>query len=175
MRVAAAALVLLWLPGNAFGAGRPSEDEVKAAYLYNFTYFVTWPATAFPSPKAPLVIGVLGRDPIGNHLKRTIAGEQIKGRSLLLRQSNRIADLKSCQILFISASERARLPQVLAELRGLPVLTVGETRLFCQTGGMINFVMSDGKVVFEINRGAVSKAGLKPSARLFKVAKRVHR
>lgn len=161
----------------ATAAPAASEYEVKAAFLYNFIKFVEWPPKAFPNRNSPLIIGVLGDDPFFspsakiNYLDQTVDGKTINDRNIVVQRSNRLADLKNCQLLFISKSERNRIKDTLANLSGMNILVVGETENFCQQGGAINFVMQSEKVRFEINVGAAEKAGLKISSKLLNVAK----
>ena len=54
-------------------------------------------------------------------------------------------------MLFISASEKTRLPEILNRLGGTCTLTVSETDGFLGDGGMIRFLMVDNKVRFAIN------------------------
>ena len=89
----------------------------------------------------------------------------------MVQHSSRINDLRNCQLLFISKSERNRLKEIFASIHGMNILTVGETDNFCQSGGAINFIMHEGKVRFEINVTAAEKAGLKISSKLLNVAK----
>jgi hypothetical protein len=82
------------------------------------------------------------------------------------------ASLQNCHILFLSQSEKERLPRILGTVRGVPVLTVSETRHFLEAGGMINFVHVDGRVRFEINEAAAQQGGLKISSQLLALATR---
>ena len=145
-----------------------NEYEVKAVFLFNFFKFVKWPSQSLPNDNLPFTIGILGEDPFSGALERTIQNETIAGRSLRIRRSPRPNDLRGCQIVFISKSERARTPEVLAALKGSGILTVGEFDRFSHLGGVINFTVRNGRVGFEINVGAMRHAGLEISSRLLK-------
>lgn len=147
------------------------EYEIKAVFLFNFAQFVEWPKSAFPHPDAPFHIGVLGADPFGAALKQTVAGESIRGRKVMLHQSHRLEDLRHCHLLFISASERGRVRDVLAQIGDSPVLTVSEIPNFAQHGGIVNFFLQGNKVRFEINVAAAQHHGLKLSSQLLSLAK----
>ena len=151
-----------------------AEYEVKAAYVFNFASFVAWPASAFASPTAPIVIGVGGDSPIEAPLLRAIQGEAISGRPLVVRRVARADEMKACHIVFVGANESRQLVRSLTELRNAPLLTISDAEDFLSSGGMIRFVVAgENKVGFDVNLDATSKAGLKPSARLLKVARRV--
>lgn len=147
------------------------EYEVKAACLFNFGQFVEWPAAAFAATNSPLGIGVLGADPFGEYLNQIVQNETIKGRKVTIQSSRRVEDLLSCHVLFISKSEKGRLPQILAALGNTSVLTVGEVEGFAERGVMINFYLQGNKVRFEINPTAAQRQGLKISSQLLKLGK----
>jgi hypothetical protein len=156
--------------------GRPPDYRVKAAFLYNFGKFVEWPAGAFASNNAPLVIGVLGGDPFRGDCERLVANKSINGHPVVVRQISlsasarqepAYADLKRCHILFINASGAGNLPDILDTLRGAGVLTVtDDLERFNTSGVMINFVVEHESVRFEINDDAARRAGLKFSSKL---------
>ena len=163
--------ILVSLPPGSH-AQRPTEYEVKAAFLYNFAKFVEWPSGAFEDADAPIVIGILGKDPFGPILEQTVGGNTAGGRSLKIRQFARIGDgLKRCHILFISRTAPSPPKQVMERIEGSSVLTVGEVDAFCQDGGIVNFVLQQNRVRFEINPDAAARAGLKISSRLLKLAR----
>jgi hypothetical protein len=162
------------LPGNARGQeALPSEYQMKAAYLYNFAKFVEWPATALPADNSPLVIGVLGDDPLDGVLDTTIRNKTIDGHPLAVRRVKTLEGAKTCQVLFISSSEKKRWPAISAALEGSHVLTVSENwDRFTQDGGMIYFFMEGRRVCFDINNDAARRAGLKISSKLLLLRKK---
>lgn len=170
-------IVVCLLAGAATAAAqapRAPEYEVKAAFLYNFAKFVDWPPRAFPDPSAPLHICVLGRDPFGDTLSKLLEGKSISGRPIASRLLQSPAEARLCHILFISRSEPEFLKQALAPIRDLAVLTVGESDDFLPLGGMINFVLEQDRVRFEINLDAAERHRLKLSSKLLAVARVVN-
>jgi len=171
-----AALMLVMGAGSAFPLEAQAQDageySVKAAFLYNFAKFVEWPPEALGGG-SPVVLGVLGDDPFGASIDQTVAGKTANGRQILIRRLRWGQDLKQCQILFISSSERKRLKQILDALRGSSVLTVGDMEQFSQQGGMIQFVIDQSRVRFEVNVGAAEQARLRLSSKLLALARSV--
>jgi hypothetical protein len=151
------------------------ENQVKAVFLFNFAQFVDWPASAFPDPRSPLVIGILGDDPFDGYLDATVKGEMVNGRPLMVQRYRRVEEIKRCQVLFISGSETGRLPKILSTLAGRQILTVGDAEGFATNGGMIRFVTARNKVRFRINLGAAQAAGLSISSKLLRAADVVKR
>jgi hypothetical protein len=134
MRWCAIGLLGLVLPlASANGLGQeagPTEYQVKAAFLFNFAKFVDWPEAALPKPNSPLLIGVLGENPFQDQLEKTIGNKKVDEHPLVARQYRSMAEATNCHILFISSSEKARLPQIMKSLEGTSVLTVGEMDRF---------------------------------------------
>lgn len=145
-------------------AAVPLEYHVKAAYLFNFTRFVEWPPDE--DAAAALTICVAATNPFGAALADTVRGEQVNGRPL---QARLVRDPGGCHVLFIPRN----VPHgpYLQAARGLPVLTVGESREFLPGGGIVNFMIEDGRVRFEINQDAAARANLKISSRLLRLAR----
>jgi len=139
-----------------------------AVYLYNFGKFVEWPATAAMDDSFPIC--VLGRDPFGPVLDTTVAGETLGNRKLVARRIASSKEAAGCRIVFISSSEALRVKEVLTSLEKSGALTVSDVPGFTNGGGMIQFVLKDNKVRFEVNLSAAQKAGLIFSSQLLKVA-----
>lgn len=151
----------------------PKEYQVKMAFLFNFARFVEWPEDAFADARSPLVLGILGDDPFGSDLE-TIRGKTVNGRKLIINKFKDVDDIRVCHILFVSNSEKNRLPRILAFLRQSKILSVGDTKKFAQKGGVINLVVENNKVGFEINVDAGKRAGLRISSKLLSLARIVH-
>jgi hypothetical protein len=149
------------------------EYKLKAAYLFNFAKYVEWPADRLPAADSPIVIGVLGADPFGERLDRTVRGRSIGGHPVVVRRGRRIEELTGCHILFVCRSERSRLKPILESLRETPVLTVSEDDRFVHDGGMIWLGRSRDAVEFDVNLDAVRAAGLTIGARMLGSARTV--
>jgi hypothetical protein len=148
----------------------PTEYEVKAAFLYNFTRFVEWPPEALRDPGAPFVIAIVGHDPFGAVIDETVAGKTAGGRPIEVRRVPRVEEARDAQIVFVSSSERSNLAAILKALDRPGILTVGDTDGFAMRGGAINFTLQARKVRFEINPIVAEQAGLKVSSQLLKLA-----
>jgi hypothetical protein len=165
----AAALLCSALP-QVSAADRPTQSEIEAAYLYNFGKFVHWPPN---QQTQPLNICVLGKDPFGGELEKIVANEKIDGRTLAVDPLQSASQASTCSILYISASEAPHLERDLAAVATRPLMTVSDIDGFAKRGGMIEFVLENDRVRFEVNLDATQKAGLTLSSQLLKVAIRV--
>jgi hypothetical protein len=150
-----------------------SEYDVKAAFLLNFTKFVEWPPSAFADPASPLAICILGEDPFGENLEILVRGEVIDRRRLAVRRIKQAPPPKTCQVLFVSASEKD-VPEITASV-GPWVLTVGDREGSLRDGVIICFVVEERHVRFDINQRAAASAMLTLSARLLTVARSVQK
>jgi len=161
----------------AGGARAQAVDEyqVKAAFLCNFARFVEWPAQTSKAPSEPIAICVLGQDPFGRVLEDTVNGKWVAERELVTRRISDASKAGSCQILFVSSSERKRLRTILGGVRSSGILTVGEIESFTAEGGMINFTLERGRVRFEINLEAAEQEGLHISSKVLSLARLVKR
>jgi len=148
-------------------AQTPTEYQLKAAVIYNFPKFVDWPDA---DPNLPIVIGILGDDPFGHDIDRTINGKTANGRALVIKRFSSLQSLTACQILFVSSSQRGNLRQIFAMASSVGALTVGESDHFAEAGGMIHLTMVNSKVRLVINQAAAERAGLKISAKLLSLA-----
>ncbi len=148
-----------------------SESQAKATCLFNFLKFVEWPEDAFPDPLAPIVIGIVGSNPFGNVLSHVVGGKTVQGRALVIRTYRAGEDMRGSHILYISASEEKRLPQILSSLRGSSVLTVADMDRFLAAGGMIRLLTEGKQVRFTIDVNATGHARLKLSSKLLSVAR----
>ena len=158
---------------GAWAAPPASEYQVKAAYLFNFGQFVEWPAQSYPSPSAPFVIGVVGRDPFGKTLDDVVRGESLAGRQFIVRRFKDAGDIDSCHILFIARSETGRLDQALDAARGRNVLTVTDIEGAERRGAMIVLVNQDNRVRMRINLSAARASNLVISSKLLRPAELV--
>jgi hypothetical protein len=168
-----AAALAVWAAGPAepLPAPRPTDHEVKAAFLYNFAKFVKWP-DELPAG-SPFVVAVLGEDTFEGVLAGTLRGKTVLDRAVEVRRVDALADARRVRILFVAASEKRRLPDVVAALDGASVLTVGDMDGFADQGGMIAFKQKQDTVAFEVNLDQADQAGLKVSSQLLRLAQRV--
>jgi hypothetical protein len=163
---------VLRLPAQS---AEPTEYQVKAAFLFNFAKFVEWPEAAPGEARAPFVLGVLGDDPFGGDLASIVVGQAIRGRAILIRKYHYGDDLRVCQVLFVSVSERPHVAQILASLQGSSALTVSDIDGFAEAGGVMQFVIEDSKVRFVVNLAAAEKSRLRISSKLLALARVVNR
>lgn len=148
------------------------EQRVKAAFLYQFAGYVEWPANTFPQPTTPITIAVMGADVVAGELSQVVTGRTVGGRHLVVKRVKPGESLAGVQILFVGKAENARLGQL---SQSGAILTVSESDGALAQGSIINFVLVDRRVRFEIALDSAEKSGLKLSSRLLAVAQQVQK
>ena len=155
---------------GACGAEAPTEYQVKAVFVYNFSRFVEWPPQTFTAPNEPFVIGILGGDPFGARLDEAVRGEQIDQHPLVVRRIRDLGEIGDCRILYIDRSEGAQLPQILAALDHRRTLTVADLDGSSERGVMIQFATENNRIRLRINVETARAAGLTISSKLLRSA-----
>jgi hypothetical protein len=172
------------------------EYQLKAAFLFNFISFVDGdrfnltPEEVKPDkPKPPIVIGVVGKDPFENAFD-LLKGKEVKDRPVTVKrfksldeckdaeghvplQHPDLAAIKACHVLFVCASEKDRLKNLVDPLRTVGILTVADVPGFLEAGGMINFIIEDNKVRFDVNSVATARGKLEIRSKLLRLARSV--
>jgi hypothetical protein len=147
------------------------EQKVKAAFLFKFGGYVEWPEGVFSGKDAPLVIGVAGADEFADELQQVVGGRKMNGRPVLVRRVHSGDSLSNIHVLFVARSEIGRLNELTSQVR--PVLIVTDMDKGLAQGSVINFVVVDNRVRFEVSLDAARRSGLKIGAPLLSVAMRV--
>lgn len=151
------------------------EYVVKAVFLYKFGLFVEWPDSAFSSPASPVNLCIVGEDPFGKSLDTVVAGAQVNRRSVVIRRLKTVGQNLSCHILYAGGSEEQSRAQIIETVRGSYVLTISEGRGAKSDSGIINFVIADNRVRFDIDDEAAAQNGLVISSKLLSLAINVKR
>ena len=147
------------------------EHEVKAAFLSKFPAFVEWPTR--PGPDVPFVIAVAGADDVAAELRRLTEGRRHDGRPVEVRELADAQGAMGAHMVFVGRSAAARLPAIVRGLGGRAALLVSESPGALEQGSMINFVLADSRVRFDVALDNAEAARLRISARLLAVARNV--
>jgi hypothetical protein len=168
-------MLLVWF-GSVHGqpAPLPLERQVMAAYIYKFAGFVEWPEASFGQAGSALEIGVAGSDALAEQLERIVAARSVNGHPLKVRRVQPGDSLDGLHILFASASlERAAMATLLGAAQGHSLLTVCDGDTATSASCMIQFVIADDKLRFDVALRNVAPSRLRISARMLAVAHRV--
>lgn len=163
--------LLITLSGSS--AARAQEASVESqypvisAYIYNFTQFTTWPAGAI---NAEFSVCVLGRNPFGSALA-PLRTRSVDGKPITTKLFQRMSeDVLTCNVLFVSESERENVGEIVKALKGAPVLTVSNMDDFVDMGGMVELVKTDSRVGIKIGLRSVESSHISISSKLLRLA-----
>jgi len=146
------------------------EYDVKAAFLYNIVNFVTWPPAAFASADQPVRVCIVDHDPFGPILDDIMKGETESARTIEVERLRGASDASRCHLVFVPRGS-AHVDDVLRVTESRPIVTVGETPDFLKRGGLIGFVVENGRVRFDVNVAGAAARGLAFSSKLLRVAR----
>jgi hypothetical protein len=169
LRHVAALGLALALAAPALAQGTSLEAAVKATFLYKFEGYVAWPNGTFASQGSPLVLCVVGDDPFGPVLDQAVTHVSAGERTVAVRRLPAASGNSGCQIMFVAGSTGQTVAEALQAVRGAPVLTVTDQARDAGDSGIVNFVVQDNRVRFEIDGGAASRNGLNISSELLKL------
>lgn len=166
-------LLLLLCAFAGVGTAAPTEYDVKAAFLYKFCLYAEWPAQAFADADTPFVIGIVGPHQLAARVRKIVESRAIAGRPVAVRHIGTTASAGGSHLLFVAQSEHARMRPVITASEGQPVLLVTESDDGLDAGSVINFVVVNGRVRFEVAPEAAKQRGVRLSAQLLRVARTV--
>jgi hypothetical protein len=173
-------MVAAWMAGDcaevhAQSLEKPSEYQIKAAFLCKFGNFVQWPPESLGGSRDSFVIGMAGDDRVTEEVSKACAGLQVEGRPIVVRMLRRGDPIVGVHLLFVARSDDRHLREWLTAARPLPVLTVTESDEGLALGSIINFVVADNKVRFDVAPPPSDRTALKVDSRLLGVARKVVR
>ena len=163
-------LIAAMLVSAGASAQAPLASAVKAAYIYRFLEYVTWPGESSKAPDEPIIIGVAREDEVARELRRIASDRTVHDRRIVVVTARQGAEAP-LHVLYLPASDIAKFIKVAAGQR--PTLIVTDTADGLDHGATINFVQSGGRIKFEVSIDAAQRAGLAISSRLLAIAIRV--
>ena len=146
-----------------------TEPALKAAFIYNFARFTTWPADA-PAGDS-FTICVLNDPAVAAALERAVVGKSLTDRPVAVAVVATGAPKRACRVLYVAGLPVAQVSAVVSELRDLPVLTISSIDGFASSGGMTQFFFEHGQLRFRIHLETAKRAGLQISSRLLIMAR----
>jgi hypothetical protein len=162
----------LWAPqAYAQAAAAPTEQQLKAVYVFNFSHFVTWPAESFATPTEPFVIAVLGGDAIAAQVEEAVRDEKLDAHPLVVRRLRAGDEIPACHILFIDRSQGGQLQQILARVKQRETLIVSDLQDAARRGAIIEFANENNRIRLVINADTAHGAGLTISSNLLRLAR----
>jgi len=171
--VACIMILFLLACSVAYAATSASEDEVRAAFLFQLAQYVNWPTDGTRPADKPLRFCVLGQDQLTAKLEPAVKGKRIQGRNISVQRIGTANSLGVCDLAFVGYRSEKQIRAALHSSHFPAVLLVGEADGFAEMGGMVNLVILSGRVSFEINVAAAERAHLEFRSQLLRFARLV--
>lgn len=161
---------ILFFMASPAQADSTTIPEVRALYLYNFAMFVHWPEKTFSSRNSPIRYCVLGGRVLRRTLARLLENEKVKGHPLELEPLESPIDGSHCHLLYMDETLTNNKDELLSGLEDAPVLTVGTSKTFPRSGGMIGLVREGRRIRPFVNIKAVEHTGIRISSKLLRLS-----
>lgn len=170
-----AAITLIWMLscGTQLVSAQDNgslEKAVKATYLYKIGAFVGWPDSAFASPSSDVQLCIAGDDPFGALLDAAVQGQQVDGRTVVIRRMRTAESDSQCHIMFISGSAAQSVEDGIKAMSGTPTLTITDSARDAGAKGIVHFVIRDKRVRFEIDDQVAAASRLTISSKILSLA-----
>jgi hypothetical protein len=158
-------LMLTCMSGLHGHAQNVTEPSLKAAFIYNFAKFTSWPADALPST-GTFTACVAGDNNVFEGLERTVRDHKVWGHAVSVVQVQSESALRPCHLLYLSGLPPARLTMFLTTARGQAILTISDLDDFASSGGIVQMFVENGRMRFDLNFAVAKQARLQISSRL---------
>lgn len=141
--------------------------KLHSVYMFSFTRYILWPDAY---NQGDFEIMVLGDAPILDELKAMAQAKKVGDRAIKITKISNPADIRKCNMLFVPASKSGKIDEILLKVGTQSILVISEEAGLGAKGSNINFIVKDGKLVFELNQGTINKQSLKVSSELSRLA-----
>jgi hypothetical protein len=141
--------------------------KLHTVFIYSFTRYVIWP-DAYNQGEFEIL--VMGDSPIVDALQEMAQAKKVGDRPIKVTRINSPAEIRKCNILFVPASKSAQLNDVVSKVNNQSILIITEEPGLGAKGSVINFIMKEGKLAFELNQSAVARQNLKIANELSRLA-----
>jgi hypothetical protein len=168
--LATALVAIMWPSVRAADAKGLSEQELKAAALYQVIHFTRWPDGTFGSNEDPIVIGIYGEDPFGSLIDELVTGERVSGHPLQVVRCFTPEAAANCHLVFVAETDEHSGARLLHALRTRSVLTVGDSEAFCERGGIVGLTVKNNRIRIVVNLEVARRSNVSLSSKLLRLA-----
>lgn len=138
----------------------------KTNFLINASQFIHWPETNIHHLLSKhFELCILDMSDSGEELAY-LDGKVIGQQELLIKRITDMENMEACRLVYIRGNRRPFMDAVLKKLADRGILSVGDSKLFVQAGGMMGLVYENKKVTCYVNRRISERVGFRFSARL---------
>lgn len=156
---------IIQVPSSVFG----QSAQPYAVYMYSFTRYINWPST---ENDGDFLLGVLGESSVTPYLKKMASQKKVNGRTIQLVTFNSPEEIDHpLDMLFVNAAWSESMEKAKNYTEALPHCLVITDRGSQDGSSHINFINEDDKLLFELNKSALERSGLKVSSELLALAR----
>ncbi len=146
------------------------EYLLKSGYIEKFTHFIEWKANR-SSGDSVFRIAVIGDKRFKEALSAVFEKVRVNNLDVDVNSISSIDQIKNSRIVVISGNlDNDILSKLLNYTTGKQILTIGEVKGYGRKGVIINMLVRDNLIRYEINIEALDKSGLKISSLLLNSA-----
>lgn len=155
-----------------------NEEDLRAAYLFNFASLVEWPPRVLPATVTQITLCHVGQDDASNgrgiEALARLGGRKVNEREIVFKRVQVIGELKNCQIAFVGELEKGGANKLSDVLRGSAVLTVAMERdvIGASRDIAILLAIDADRMVFQVNDDYAKRTGLVFSSKLMRLARK---
>lgn len=163
------ALIFLFSSQVAWSQGTAAEAnlKIKSMFVYNFVKNVDWPSSA---KEGDFKIGILADKKLYQLMNSTYAGKEINGQKLVFEFYDSFGAMSKCQILYVAPEVSKDLSKNSSKLRANKTLVVSDSGGLLYDGSVINFIINNNKLAFEISKTNADLVPLTIGPALLKMA-----
>ncbi|MBS1646194.1 MAG: YfiR family protein [Bacteroidetes bacterium] len=148
-----------------------TQAKMKATYIYSLSKGFEWTT----NKEGNFSITVLGKDAgLMTHLNNIANGRTINGRKIEVRSNGSVPDLEKCNVLYITSEKSNLLAEVLSKFKGKGVLIITDKPGLAKVGAVLNFIVKDNKLQYELNKVAAKQEGLNVGSMIEKQANNIY-
>jgi hypothetical protein len=148
-------------------SGKTYQERSAAMYIYNFTRYFEWPADA---KNGDFVIAIVGDNVLHSELEAIVAGRMVGTQKIVVQNHRNASDVTNCHILFLAENPSRRMNNVVEQMNGFPTLFITSLDGATRNGSVINFIVKDQTMRFELHRSNAVGKGLQVDSRLDNLA-----
>jgi hypothetical protein len=167
LRLARTGALLAWLVAAPALAQPVPENDLKAAFIFNFAVFTEWPQDALAGG-APISLCASSGNPMLLALGQ-LKDKMVNGHRVAVRAAG--APLRTCHVLLLDRGDRERWADIKRELGDATVLTVSEDEAISVNGAVIALSVDARRVGFDVDLRAARGARLNLSSKLLRLAR----
>lgn len=150
-------------------AANSQVEKFKSVFTLNFIRYIGWPEE---TKQGDFVIGVIKDKEMVSWLEKQSAGKKFGFQNVVVKEFKSPDEVTNCQVLFVSSNVNISkyAASIISKVGGKNTLIVSESEGATKSGSMINFVIREDKLKFEIHKANAAKFGLQISSKLESMA-----